>query len=90
MVEELQAQAAAKREEGDERGEMQWSNVSGNVFYRQGRHEEAVVVFERALAISRRVLSEDDKRRGAYMCNLAATHCALGRHEDARAWRRSY
>ena len=85
MVEELRAQAAAKREEGDELGEMKWSCVLGSVLGPQGRHEEAVEVQERALAISRRVPSEDDEGRGAYMNNLANTYRALGRHEDALA-----
>ena len=85
MVEELRAQAAVKREEGDERGEMRWSCVLGSVLGEQGRHDEAVEVQERALAISRRVLSEDDEGRGAHMNNLAATYSDLGRHEDALA-----
>jgi tetratricopeptide (TPR) repeat protein len=89
MVEELRAQAGAKRDEGNERGEMEWSNVLGDVLYRQGRHEEAVEVQEWALAISRRVLSEDEQGRGVYMNNLANTYRALGRHEDALAMQES-
>jgi len=89
MVEELRAQAAAKREAGDERGEIRWSCVLGSVLGQQGRHEEAVEVKERALAISRRVLSEDDEGRGTHMGNLAATYSALGRHEDALAMQES-
>ena len=89
MVEELRAQAAAKREAGDEEEEMRWSCVLGNVLGEQGRHAEAVEVEERALAISRRVLSEDDEGRGAHMNNLASTYSALGRHEDALAMQES-
>ena len=89
MVEELRAQAAAKREEGDERGEMEWSCVLGTVLGQQGRREEAVEVEEKALAISRRVLSEDDEGRGVCMSNLANTYGDLGRHEDALAMQES-
>ncbi len=62
MVEELRAQAAAKQEAGDEKEEMEWSCVLGDVLSQQGKHDEAVKFKERALAISRRVLSEDDRR----------------------------
>jgi tetratricopeptide (TPR) repeat protein len=89
MVGELRAQAAAKREEGDEGGEMRWKCVLGTVLGQQGRHEEAVEVFERVDAISRRVLREDDKQRGTYMVNLANTYSALGRHEVALAMQES-
>ncbi len=83
MVEELRAEVAAKQGDGDERGEMKWSLVIGNVLRDQGRHEEAVEFGERALEISRRVLSEDDAGRGVCMNNLASTYRALGRHKDA-------
>ena len=85
MVEELRAEVAARQRDGDERGEMRWSCVMGSVLGDQGRRKEAVEFQERALEISRRVLSEDDAGRGAYMNNLAATYSALGRHEDALA-----
>ncbi len=85
MVEELRADVAARQRDGDERGEMQWSLVMGNVLRDQGRREEAVEFEKRALEISRRVLSGDDARRGAYMNNLALTYSDLGRHEDALA-----
>ena len=85
MVEELRAAVAAKQEAGDERADMEWSCVLGSVLGQQGRHDEAVEFHERAFAISRRVLSEDDGDRGVYMGNLAATYGALGRHEDALA-----
>jgi tetratricopeptide (TPR) repeat protein len=89
MVGELQAQAAAKREEGDERGEMAWCQVLGTVLGQQGRSDEAVEFEEKALAIGRRVLGEDDADLGVYMNNLAATYRALGRHEDALAMQES-
>jgi hypothetical protein len=73
MVEELRAEVAARQRDGDEEGEMRWSCVMGNVLRDQGRRDEAVEFEERALEISRRVLSEDDARRGAYMNNLAET-----------------
>ena len=62
MVDELRAQAAAKQEAGDEKEEMEWSCVLGDVLSQQGKHDEAVKFKERALAISRRVPSEDDRR----------------------------
>ena len=62
---------------------MEWSGAMGNVLGDQGRHEEAVEVQERALEISRRVLSENDGGRGVYMGNLSTTYRALGRHADA-------
>jgi len=89
MVGELQAQAAAKREEGDERGEMRWCCVLGTVLDQQGRRKEAVEFEEKALAIGRRVLGEDDAGLGAYMNNLANTYGVLGRHEDALAMKES-
>ena len=89
MVGELQAQAAAKREEGDERGEMRWCSVLGTVLGQQGRRKEAVEFEEKALAIGRRVLGEDDAGLGSYMGNLAITYGALGRHEDALAMQES-
>ena len=89
MVGELQAQAAAKREEGDERGEMAWCLVLGTVLGQQGRSDEAVEFFEKALAIGRRVLDEDDAGLGTSMGNLASTYAALGRREDALAMEES-
>jgi tetratricopeptide (TPR) repeat protein len=89
MVGELQAQAAAKREEGDERGEMRWCLVLGTVLGEQGRSDKAVGFQETALAIGRRVLDEDDADLGVYMNNLAATYSALGRDKDALAMEES-
>ena len=89
MVGELQAQVAAKREEGDERGEMRWCSVLGNVLGQQGRRDEAVELEETALAIGRRVLGEDDANLGTSMGNLANTYSDLGRHEDALAMKES-
>jgi hypothetical protein len=55
MVGQLQAQVAAKREEGDERGEMLWCSVLGKVLDDQGRRDEAIDFLEKALQIARRV-----------------------------------
>jgi tetratricopeptide (TPR) repeat protein len=88
MVEELRAEVAARQRDGDE-GEMRWRCVMGNVLRDQGRHKEAVEFGERALEISRRVLREDDARRGEYMGNLAITYGYLGRHVDALAMQES-
>ena len=89
MVEELRAEVAARQRDGDEEGEMWWSRAMGSVLRDQGRREEAVEFEERALEISRRVLSEDDAERGMYMNNLANTYSDLGRHEDALAMQES-
>jgi hypothetical protein len=89
MVAELRAEVAARQCDGDERGEMRWSCVMGSVLLNQGRLEEVVEFQVRALEISRRVLSEDDAGRGAYMTNLALTYGDLGRHEDALAMQES-
>ena len=83
MVEELRAEVAARQRDGDEEGEMEWSDVMGSVMGDQGRHKEAVEFHERALEISQRMLSENDARLTAYIINLASTYSALGRHEDA-------
>ncbi len=83
MVEELRAEVAAKTRDGDDRGEMEWSRTIGEQLRNQGRLDEALEFFERALEICRRVLSEDDAKRGAYMVNLSAIFRDLGRYEDA-------
>ncbi len=83
MVEELRAQAAAKREEGDERGEMKWCCVLGAVLGQQGRSDEAVELQEKAHMIGRRVLDMNDTYLGTLMSNLAVAYDALGRHSDA-------
>jgi hypothetical protein len=70
MVQELRAQVASKQSDGDEWGQMHWSDVLGATLGQQGRHDEAVELQEAALEISRRVLSEDDTARGVYMANL--------------------
>jgi tetratricopeptide (TPR) repeat protein len=89
MVEELRAEVAARQRNSDEKGEMRWSLVMGNVLRDQGRREEAVEFEERALKKSRHVLSKDDAERGVYMNNLAITYGALGRHEEALAMQES-
>ena len=89
MVEELRAQAAAKREEGDELREMVWRCVLGNVLGQQGRHEDAMAMQESALECFRRVLPPNHPDIGTSMSNLANTYSALGRHEDALAMEQS-
>jgi tetratricopeptide (TPR) repeat protein len=68
---------------------MEWSGAMGNVLNHQGRLDEEVEFQERALEISRRVLREDDARRGVFMSNLTATYGDLGRHADALAMKES-
>ena len=77
MVGEVRALAAAKGEEGNEPEEMRWSCVLGDVLGQQGRHEEAVQCKEKALAMCRRVLSEDNEEQGVYMNNLANSYMRM-------------
>ncbi len=59
MAEEVRAQVAAKRISGNAKAELRWITVLGAVLGQQGRHDESVEVHhERALEISRLVLSE--------------------------------
>ncbi len=58
MEEQLQGQAAASAAAGDEEGAMGWNATIANVFSEQGRHDEAVAIFEAVLKFRRRVLPE--------------------------------
>ena len=59
MEERLRVQATASAAVGDERGEMAWSAVLAAIFVKQGRLDEAVVLFQR------RVLPENHPNIGA-------------------------
>ncbi len=59
MEERLRGQAAASAAAGDEEGAMDWNVTIASVFSEQGRHDEAVVIFEADLKYRRRVLPEN-------------------------------
>ena len=65
MEERLRGQAAASAAAGDEREAMAWSAVLAAVFVKQGRLDEAVVLFEAVLKYQRRVLPENHPNIGA-------------------------
>ena len=59
MEERLRGQAAASAAAGDEEGAMGWNAALANILYEQGRHDEAVVIYEAVLKYRRRVLPEN-------------------------------
>ena len=59
MEERLRGQAAASAAEGDEKGAMVWNDTLAAFFLDQGRHDEAVVIWEADLIYRRRVLPEN-------------------------------
>ena len=59
MEERLRGQAAASAAAGDEEGAMSWNAALANIVYEQGRHDEAVVIYEAVLKYRRRVLPEN-------------------------------
>ena len=59
MEEQLRGQAAASAAAGDEGGAMSWSSTLAAIFLDQGRHDEAVVIYEAGLKYRRRVLPEN-------------------------------
>jgi hypothetical protein len=65
MEERLRGQAAASAAAGDEREAMAWSAVLAAIFVKQGRLDEAVVLFEAVLKYQRRVLPENHPNIGA-------------------------
>jgi hypothetical protein len=65
MEERLRVQATASAAVGDEKGEMAWSAVLAAIFVKQGRLDEAVVLFEAVLKYQRRVLPENHPNIGA-------------------------
>ena len=58
MEEQLRGQAAASAAAGDEEEAMDWNETIATVFSQQGRHDEAVAIFEAVLKFRRRVLPE--------------------------------
>ena len=65
MEERLRGQAAASAATGDERETNDWNSVLASMFVHQGRHAEAVVLFEAVLQFWRRVLPENHPNIGA-------------------------
>jgi hypothetical protein len=59
MEEQLRGQAAASAAAGDEMGAMVWNATLAAILLDQGRHDEAVVIFEADLKYRRRVLPEN-------------------------------
>ena len=59
MEERLRGQAAASAAAGDEEGAMGWNETLAAILLEQGRHNEAVVMFEAVLKSSRLVLPEN-------------------------------
>jgi hypothetical protein len=59
MEEQLRGQAAASAAAGNEVGAMDWNETLANILSDQGRHDEAVVIYEADLKYRRRVLPEN-------------------------------
>ena len=59
MKERLRGQAAASAAAGDEKGAMCWNSTLACILIDQGRHDEAVVIYEADLKYQRRVLPEN-------------------------------
>ena len=58
MEERLRGQAAASAAAGDESEAMGWKQALATMLSQQGRHDEAVVLYEAVLKYQRRVLPE--------------------------------
>ena len=59
MEERVRGHAAESAAAGDEKGAMSWNAALANIVYEQGRHDEAVVIYEAVLKYRRRVLPEN-------------------------------
>jgi len=70
MEERLQGQAAASAAAGDEEGAMDWNATLAAIFNDQGRHDEAVVIWEADLKYRRRVLPENHPHIGVTLLCL--------------------
>ena len=65
MEERLRGQAAARAAAGDESNAMGWKQALATMLSKQGRHDEAVLIFEAVLTHRRRVLPENHPDIGA-------------------------
>ena len=65
MEERLRGQAAESAAAGDESEAIDWNAVLAAMLSDQGRHDEAVVMFEAVLKFRRRVLPENHPHIGA-------------------------
>jgi hypothetical protein len=65
MEERLRGQAAASAAAGDESEAMYWKHVLAIMLSKQGRHDEAVVLYEAVLTHRLRVLPENHPSIGA-------------------------
>jgi hypothetical protein len=64
MEEELRRQTAANAAAGDEEEELRWNQTLARLLLQQGRNDEAVVIFEACVKISRRVWPENHPNIG--------------------------
>jgi hypothetical protein len=64
MEEELKGQAAASAAAGDEKRAMEWNATLATMLLQQGRHEDAILIFELNLEYARRVLPENHPNIG--------------------------
>jgi hypothetical protein len=64
MEERLRGQAAASAAAGDENQAMTWKSTLASILSNQGRHNDAVVLFEAGLKYWRRVLPENHPQIG--------------------------
>ena len=77
MEEQLRGQAAASASAADEEGAMRWNHTLAALLLQQGRSDEAVVIFEACLRISRRVWPENHPNIGVMRLWLLIRRAAL-------------
>ena len=65
MEEQLRGQVLASAKAGDENGAIEWNQTLATILAHQGRHDEAVVIFESVLKSRRLVLPENHPGVGA-------------------------
>jgi hypothetical protein len=75
MEEELKGQAAACAAAGDEAAAMDWNVILASVFAQQGRHNDAIVIFEADLEYRQRVMPENHPHIGVMRLRLLMCVC---------------
>jgi tetratricopeptide (TPR) repeat protein len=99
MEGQLRDKAASCDRDGKNEEAMEWNHTLAVVLMEQGRHAEALAIFESLLCVYQRSLSEIHLGKGGYslrsvaligkaaaaMDNLAMMYLQLGRHADALA-----